>query len=594
MVLSRIAVGTASSVAHKGASTAAISTSFNTRTSSRPALLSLLAVVLAFTATFLNTAEANTYQPVSYSATAVLGSRLYIYGGLTNISSSTSYTSQFATLSLTNAFDTDDLPWEFLPGNITTAMAPGAGSRDQRRFIVGGSRNNVGHAPAIVFDSSLRTWSQTTDLPGDTTIMQNYHRDSPGMSLDQTNGMLIQFGGMNATNNITNDLTLLDTSKASNAMTWSYSGSLDSVPALYAPILLYIPNNKQTLIMGGCDLMDSTGTPSHCAAFDTLYTLSSDSAVSATPKASRISVNGTVPSARLMPCAVVMSDGNVLMLGGGDPTNALADAWILNTQSWTWFQRNITDFPVDGIMGHSCQLGPNDQILVIGGHSGVNFVQTPLSIIKIKNWSWACHYWVPGFSTGIKVGLAMTTVIVVGAIIAGLWIRWRRNKMAALEKVQGHGVKSKNSIRSKRTGGSGGSGRRKRSSKARQQSLEQQEPVELEGIQYHSHAYTREDQHTPEWDMTLTHGVYETPERGGIYAGDFASSPVGSCSSTIVGPTSSVMEEDRRAWREQEYEHRLESSRGMQQGHMQGEHERVEHTRGEETQIRPDLKSEIP
>ncbi|KAF8924040.1 hypothetical protein BGZ58_002250 [Dissophora ornata] len=519
MVLSRIAVGTASPVAHKGASTAAISTSFNTRTSSRPALLSLLAVVLAFTATFLNTAEANTYQPVSYSATAVLGSRLYIYGGLTNISSSTSYTSQFATLSLTNAFDTDDLPWEFLPGNITTAMAPGAGSRDQRRFIVGGSRNNVGHAPAIVFDSSLRTWSQTTDLPGDTTIMQNYHRDSPGMSLDQTNGMLIQFGGMNATNNITNDLTLLDTSKASNAMTWSYSGSLDSVPALYAPILLYIPNNKQTLIMGGCDLMDSTGTPSHCAAFDTLYTLSSDSAVSATPKASRISVNG---------------------------------------------------------------------------HSGVNFVQTPLSIIKIKNWSWACHYWVPGFSTGIKVGLAMTTVIVVGAIIAGLWIRWRRNKMAALEKVQGHGVKSKNSIRSKRTGGSGGSGRRKRSSKARQQSLEQQEPVELEGIQYHSHAYTREDQHTPEWDMTLTHGVYETPERGGIYAGDFASSPVGSCSSTIVGPTSSVMEEDRRAWREQEYEHRLESSRGMQQGHMQGEHERVEHTRGEETQIRPDLKSEIP
>ena len=81
--------------------------------------------------------------------------------------------------------------------------------------------------------------------------------------------------------------------------------------------------------------------------------------------------------------------------------------------------------------------------------------------------------------------------------------------MAALKKAQGHdlGVKTKNSTGTKRARGSGG--RRKRSSQVCQQSLEQQEPVELEGIQYRSHAYTEEDQHVPERSFTLTRGPYE-------------------------------------------------------------------------------------
>jgi hypothetical protein len=59
-----------------------------------------------------------------------------------------------------------------------------------------------------------------------------------------------------------------------------------------------------------------------------------------------------------------------LMIGGENPAVAngsLGDAWILNTRSWTWHQRSIEGFPADGIMGHSCQLAPRDQILVIGG-----------------------------------------------------------------------------------------------------------------------------------------------------------------------------------------------------------------------------------
>ncbi|KAG0286987.1 hypothetical protein BGZ98_004844, partial [Dissophora globulifera] len=320
-----------------------------------------------------NTATANPnanafilQEPVSYSSTAILGSRLYIYGGLSNLSDPNSYTSQFATVSLNKEFDTNNIPWQFSPGTIAMAQAPGASSRDQKRFIIGGSRNNPGHGPAIVFDSTAQTWTQAADLPGGASVMQNYHRDSPGMALDPTNGMLVQFGGSNTTV-ATNSLTILNTNNATNAMTWSYSGSLAQVPALYAPIVLYIPSNKQTLIMGGCDQLDGQGTPTHCAAFDTLYTLSSDQVMSATPSATRVAVsNGALPSPRLMPCAVVMSDNNVLMVGGGSPTTALGDAWILNTQNWTWTQRGISGFPGNGIMGHSCLLAEHDQILVVG------------------------------------------------------------------------------------------------------------------------------------------------------------------------------------------------------------------------------------
>ncbi|KAF9354511.1 hypothetical protein BGX34_010961, partial [Mortierella sp. NVP85] len=96
-------------------------------------------MILAVALPLITTATAMSFQPVTYPVTAVLGSRLYVYGGLTDMSSPTSYTAQFATLSLMDDFDTDDIPWEFLPSELPTGLAPGASSRDQRRFIVGGN-----------------------------------------------------------------------------------------------------------------------------------------------------------------------------------------------------------------------------------------------------------------------------------------------------------------------------------------------------------------------------------------------------------------------------------------------------------------------
>ncbi|KAF8971966.1 hypothetical protein BGZ46_010198 [Entomortierella lignicola] len=438
------------------------------------------------------------FQPIVYPATALINRRLYVYGGLTNISSSTSYSSQFASLPLDDDFDTNSLPWSYLPSNISTAMAPALQSRDGKKFIIGGSRNNIGHSPAVFFDFSSKTWSQAPDLPSSSSsngsavdVMQNYHRDSPGMALDWRNSMIVQFGGSNATG-ITNDLTLLDT----NRMNWNYSGILGSVPPLYAPVTLYIPRNKLTLIMGGCDQMnettDATNTtllwPSHCATFDTLYTLSSESVAAASttpPTASIITINGTLPSPRFMPCAVVLPDNNVFMMGGADPISALQDAWILNTQNWTWFKRDISSFPGGGIMGHSCQMANHDQILVIGGQNDHDFMPYPLSIIKMGSWGWSGHYFVPGFPVGVKVGLAMSVLVVLVAIIAGLLIRRKRNRMAALKKAQqdNGGAKIKKPRRSRRNSP------RSRDIRDRQghgdETTQDNDIVELEGIEYH-------------------------------------------------------------------------------------------------------------
>ncbi|KAF9272854.1 F-box only protein 42 [Mortierella alpina] len=498
------------------------------------------------------------------SASIRAGSRLYIYGGLTNISSPAELSSQFATVSLADDFDTDDVPWEYLPGNIPTAKAPGSPSKDQRRFILTGSRNNLGHG-ATVFDSTQRVWSQAPDLATDSTAMHNYRRDLTGVTLDTSNGLLIEFGGFDDTN-ITNRLSVLDTGRATDMMSWSYSGVLKSVPALNAPLVVYLALSKLTVIMGGCDQVDGEGNPSHCVAFDTLYTLTSDTIASSKPSASRIAVQGTLPAPRLLPCTVVLPDNNILMIGGGDPKAPLSDAWILNTQSWTWSPREIKGFPPEGLMGHSCEMGGQGQILVIGGHHGDEFVQRPLSVIKIGDWTWKGRYDVPGFSKGVKIGLGLTVVVVVGAIVAGLWVRWRRNKMAGQEKAG-------KATRHKRAGGgsssrSVGSHRHKGGPRGRQPSVHSEHQHQQELHHYHH------DQGYEFEGIECRSGADGPVELRGQpvyheehYDRETSRSPERSPSTTIVGPSSPISghsqhEEEQEQEQQQPQSHSLERHAG--------------------------------
>ncbi|KAF9573053.1 hypothetical protein EC968_009103 [Mortierella alpina] len=538
----------------------ATSTNF-ARSNKRSSTRLILAYSLALScSSFVSTVSAG-YHPVAYSATALLGSRLYIYGGLTNISSPADLSSQFATVSLADDFDTDDVPWEYLPGNLPTAKSPGSPSKDQRRFILTGSRNNLGHG-ATVFDSTQRTWSPAADLSSDTTGMHNYRRDLAGVTLDTSNGLLIEFGGFDD-NNITNRLSILDTGRATDMMTWSYSGDLKSVPPLNAPLVVYLPLSKLTVIMGGCDQVDVEGNPSHCVAFDTIYTLSSGSVASPKPSASRMTVQGTLPTPRLLPCTVVLPDNNILMIGGGDPKAPLSDAWILNTQNWTWSPREIKGFPPEGLMGHSCEMGGQGQILVIGGHNGNEFVQRPLSVIKIGDWAWTGRYDVPGFSKGVKIGLGLTVVVVVGAIIAGLWVRWRRNKMTGQDKLA-------KATRHKKAGGgsssrSVGSHRPKGGARGRLPSVHSEHQHQQDQQHYHhGQAYELEGIVCPSGtdgpvallDQSLYHAEHHRRAS--------TCSPERSPSSTIVGPSSPVSNHQLHG-QEREHEHEHEQEQEQQQ-----------------------------
>ncbi|KAF8927137.1 hypothetical protein BGZ52_004809 [Haplosporangium bisporale] len=362
---------------------------------------------------------------------------------------------------------------------FATARAPGVSGRDQRRIFLGGNVNNPSHSPAMAFDSNTRQWAQAPDLPGGASVMQNYTRIASGVALDSSNGVLVQFGGTNATGP-TNELSLLDTGKPSGIMFWTFNGPLHNMPGLYAPIVVYLPNPRMTLIMGGCDQLDAQGSPTHCMGFDTLYTLSSETVTSTVPTARQINAtamansdgtSGTLPPPRVMACAVVLMDGNVLMLGGGNPKSPLADAWILNVQNWTWFQRAIGDIPEQGIMGHGCELTRREQILVIGGHHGDTFANRPISVIRMQDWRWVNKYEVPGVSVGVKIGLTLSVVVVVGAIIAGLLIRRQRigktqNSVNVKLKPSGSSPQAHHNSHGRR----GGRARRDRNSSSRQAS----------------------------------------------------------------------------------------------------------------------------
>ncbi|KAG0050755.1 hypothetical protein BGZ83_004471 [Gryganskiella cystojenkinii] len=365
------------------------------------------------------------------------------------------------------ALSDNSMPWQFLPATFATSMAPGTTSQDGSRFILGGTRNSnqIGSSPVTIFDTAAGTWTRGPDLPSNSPLnINNNSTDSkdnstspttfqllsPGMTLDSTTGMVLQFGGMDGNLNLTNTLSILDTN--ANKFTWTYSGLLKSVPTLYAPIVVSLPGQNSTLIMGGCDQVNAQGQPVHCATFDTLYTLDSSAVLSSStvaPNATQIKAvqnptasigaGPTMPPSRFMPCTVVLPDGNVFMMGGENPSGsganqgAMRDAWILDTRNWTWFQRSIGGLPSGGIKGHSCQMANFGQIFVFGGMNGTGVAQPqPLSVIHTRNWFWTNRYWVPGrISVWVKVGLSLTVVVVCGAIIAGLVIRWRRNKHAA-------------------------------------------------------------------------------------------------------------------------------------------------------------------
>lgn len=74
------------------------------------------------------------------------------------------------------------------------------------------------------------------------------------------------------------------------------------------------------------------------------------------------------PAPRYQSCYAVLKDGRVLLQGGRDPNTFFGDAWILDPATWTWQQQNISGPTADMTRaGHACEMGPNGQLLIVGG-----------------------------------------------------------------------------------------------------------------------------------------------------------------------------------------------------------------------------------
>ncbi|KAG0212670.1 hypothetical protein BGX28_005866 [Mortierella sp. GBA30] len=339
------------------------------------------------------------YQPISSAASAILADGgLYIYGGVVQFMPSVQPnigTKQFLRVDLTKSFDTQNPPWTSLVGHLDYSSINASPSRDGKQLILGGNKGHAGTV-AYIYDIDTKQWIGTPDLPGVPNGMDGYKRGNLGMVLDPLTGLVFMYGGF-PDFRFSNELSILDTTESDpNKMQWTLSENQTIIPTLYEPNVLYLPNQKQILVFSGCDRFEiSTGFAGNCATLDHGYLIST------APDGKTYSIQrqrfNIGPGVRYLGCRVTLPDGNVFIQGGKDLTMIYGEAWILNTTSWTW--QNVTikgDITQMTRAGHTCQMGPNGQIVVVGGYIGgpdtSTYVQPYMAVIDTNTWTWSTKY----------------------------------------------------------------------------------------------------------------------------------------------------------------------------------------------------------
>ncbi|KAF9997559.1 hypothetical protein BGZ79_008746 [Entomortierella chlamydospora] len=427
--------------------------------------LFILYLLLSLTSTPIAAQNGTLYQPVTYSASAILSDGgFYIYGGVTvfrpglqpNVG-----TSQFLRVDLTQSFNTTAPPWTTLSGYNTYTMIDASPSRDGKQFILGGNRDNIGTL-SYIYDVDSARWIAAPDLPGMASAMSTYKRGNVGMALDSDTGLIYIYGGFQYFS-FSNEISVLDASNRDpTKMTWTLSLNQTTIPALYEPFVLYLPTLKKVIVLAGCDVYDvPSGFVSGCAALNTAYLVSGGSSVKTLSIQTQALSIG--PSPRYLSCRVVLGDGNIFIQGGKDPNNFFGDAWILSISNWTWTQITINGPSAEMTRaGHTCQMGPNGQVVLVGGFITVanvsTFVTPYMAVIDTKTWTWTTGYkgapldsiWtnVPlvddvgdvggvngvssksGLSGGVKGAIGAVAVIAVLGIALGFFL-WRRKKLSS-------------------------------------------------------------------------------------------------------------------------------------------------------------------
>ncbi|CAO3572750.1 unnamed protein product [Mortierella alpina] len=464
-----------------------------------PVLLSLVLLALLPTPSSGQDPAPVVYQPIAYAGSAILADgAFYLYGGVTWFAPPDGFnkgTDQFLRVNLTKSFSTLSPPWTKLPITAAFTMVDALPSRNGTQFILGGNRGNSGPV-ARIFDVATNMWSLAPLYPT-WRDMIGYKRTNVGMALDRSTGQVYICGGMQDAS-FSKEIAVLDTSVGPAEMAWQVATNDTAMPGLYEPYVAYMPTIKKTLVFGGCSVMAGDGTTGRCDAMDHGYLISSPvgGKVEVKPQAFTLGAAGPLP--RYTGCKVEMPDGSVFIQGGKDVGDHFYDdAWILSPKTWAWekvvIKGNLTQMQR---AGHACELGPNGQIIVVGGIVGSNptpetYVLPYMAVIDSKTWTWSTNFkgaplseiWTTppmpakdngngntgnggdnggggapsgetpptGLSLGAKGGIG--AVVVVGVLGLGLFLFWKRkqrlsntgaskNEASALEKSHQSGISS--------------------------------------------------------------------------------------------------------------------------------------------------------
>ncbi|KAG0325513.1 hypothetical protein BGZ99_000567 [Dissophora globulifera] len=422
-------------------------------------LLPLLLLLLSHAPALVSSQAASVYQPIAYAASAILADgNLYIYGGVIKFAPDTqpnTGSSQFLRLNLTQNFNTTSPPWVALPGYLTYTMIQATPSRSGAQFILGGNRDNPGTL-SYIYDTASMQWSATPAVPGVAT-MTGYKRANTGMALDTVTGLVYIYGGLQYAS-FSDELTVLNSSASSvSQMAWTLSQNVSSIPSLYEPFVLYLPTLKKTIVLAGCNVFNPTsGLVSSCAQLNVAYLISGGTSSSALSILHQ-QLSSTGPTPRYQSCRVVLQNGNVFIQGGKDVDKFFSEAWILDVMTWAWTNVTIQG-PVAEMTraGHTCQMGPNGQIVLVGGFVNIanisTFVTPYMAVIDTNSWAWTTDFkgatldkiWIKpsdaiddnqgsspsgGLSAGAKGGIGAGIAVGVLGLSIGFffWRRWRQS-----------------------------------------------------------------------------------------------------------------------------------------------------------------------
>ena len=273
-------------------------------------------------------------------------------------------------------------------------MIDAAPSQSGQQLILGGNRDHNGQSLASAYDLNSNAW---VTLPGTiSTPDPTYKRSNIGMALDKSTGLVVIYGGFGYLNFL-QEISTLDTATNPNPQDfkWDVSFNQTVIPMLYSPFVLYLPTLKQTLVIGGGDRYNVTsGYVSRAASLAEGYLVSGATTPSTTsiiPQTLTFAGGpAQAPPPRYQACKVVMDDGNVLIQGGRDPTLFYGDTWVLNVTTWVWTNKTVNG-PVAAMTraGHTCGMGPNGQVLIVGGKHTEEKGKKGL-LLSIRHWKeWA-------------------------------------------------------------------------------------------------------------------------------------------------------------------------------------------------------------